>query len=95
VSQEINAGTQSRGVAKLLQNYQKYFATLHLCAFALKIFFMKILISGASGLIGTHLIPSLKAKGHEIYTMGRENGFFRGGTGKVGEFRRGYSSRGR
>jgi uncharacterized protein (TIGR01777 family) len=33
---------------------------------------MKILISGASGLIGTHLIPALKAKGHEIYRLVRK-----------------------
>jgi len=33
---------------------------------------MKILISGASGLIGTHLIPTLKAKGHEIYRLVRK-----------------------
>lgn len=30
---------------------------------------MKILISGASGLVGTHLIPTLKAKGHEVYKL--------------------------
>jgi hypothetical protein len=33
---------------------------------------MKILISGASGLLGTHLIPTLKAKGHEIYKLVRK-----------------------
>ncbi len=33
---------------------------------------MKILISGASGLIGTHLIPTLKAKGHEVYRLVRK-----------------------
>jgi len=33
---------------------------------------MKILISGASGLIGTHLIPTLKAKGHEIFSLVRK-----------------------
>ena len=33
---------------------------------------MKILISGASGLIGTHLIPTLRAKGHEIYRLVRK-----------------------
>lgn len=33
---------------------------------------MKILISGASGLVGTHLIPTLKAKGHEIYRLVRK-----------------------
>lgn len=33
---------------------------------------MKILISGASGLVGTHLIPTLKAKGHEVYKLVRK-----------------------
>jgi NAD dependent epimerase/dehydratase family enzyme len=33
---------------------------------------MKILISGASGLVGTHLIPTLKAKNHEIYRLVRK-----------------------
>jgi len=33
---------------------------------------MKILISGASGLIGTHLIPTLETKGHEIYSLARK-----------------------
>lgn len=33
---------------------------------------MKILISGASGLLGTHLIPTLEAKGHEIHTLVRK-----------------------
>lgn len=33
---------------------------------------MKILISGASGLIGTNLIPTLKAKGHEVYKLVRK-----------------------
>jgi uncharacterized protein (TIGR01777 family) len=33
---------------------------------------MKILISGASGLVGTHLIPTLKAKGHEIFRLVRK-----------------------
>jgi hypothetical protein len=33
---------------------------------------MKILISGASGLVGTHLIPTLEAKGHEIYRLVRK-----------------------
>lgn len=33
---------------------------------------MKILISGASGLIGTNLIPTLKAKGHEVFKLVRK-----------------------
>ncbi|MGI8495128.1 MAG: TIGR01777 family oxidoreductase [Pyrinomonadaceae bacterium] len=32
---------------------------------------MRILISGASGLVGTHLIPTLGAKNHEIYKLVR------------------------
>jgi uncharacterized protein (TIGR01777 family) len=34
---------------------------------------MKILISGASGLIGTHLIPTLKEKGHQVFKLGRKS----------------------
>ena len=33
---------------------------------------MKILMSGASGLVGTHLIPTLKEKGHEITRLVRK-----------------------
>ncbi|MGI8467177.1 MAG: TIGR01777 family oxidoreductase [Pyrinomonadaceae bacterium] len=33
---------------------------------------MKILISGASGLVGTHLIPTLIAKGHEVIKLVRK-----------------------
>ncbi|MDQ2746968.1 MAG: NAD-dependent epimerase/dehydratase family protein, partial [Acidobacteriota bacterium] len=32
---------------------------------------MKILVSGASGLIGTHLVPTLLAKGNQIYKLVR------------------------
>ena len=32
---------------------------------------MKILISGASGLVGTHLIPTLLAKGNQVYKLVR------------------------
>lgn len=51
---------------------KKSSASLHLGGFALKIFFMKILISGASGLVGTHLIPVLEAKGYEIFKLVRK-----------------------
>lgn len=34
---------------------------------------MKILISGATGLIGKHLIPTLEAKGHEIFSLVRKD----------------------
>jgi uncharacterized protein (TIGR01777 family) len=33
---------------------------------------MKILISGASGLVGKHLIPTLKEKNHEVYKLVRK-----------------------
>ncbi len=32
---------------------------------------MKILVSGASGLIGSHLVPALEANGHHIYRLVR------------------------
>jgi uncharacterized protein len=33
---------------------------------------LKILISGASGLVATHLIPTLKAKGHSVFKLVRK-----------------------
>lgn len=33
---------------------------------------MKILISGASGLVGTHLIPTLEEKDHEVFALVRK-----------------------
>ncbi len=34
--------------------------------------YMKILISGASGLVGTHLIPTLTAKNYDVYKLVRK-----------------------
>ncbi len=33
---------------------------------------MKILVSGASGLVGSHLVPHLKNKGHDLHRLGRK-----------------------
>lgn len=33
---------------------------------------MKILVSGATGLVGKHLVPSLREKGHDVYCLVRK-----------------------